>query len=411
LSVAPLKNIMRLALLSPLPPEQTGIADYAAHFRVALHQAGVDVTTPLAGHPALSSLPQARAWVARQDWRAVDVVHAELGGGRHSEFLALCALAELPHRPALSATIHDPERLIWKPVNRVSATVNGMAGVPRPIKQAVALLSDPVTLRVERRLAGQLDGLVTLTRTGADCLTRRMKLPAGRVRVIAHGALTLPPQPLPPMAPIRLLYFGFIYSGKGIEDLIDALGRVRTQASPHAPPVQLTIAGGTAPDITFGSQGSYLDQLRERVEQRGLSRQVDWMLDVDERGIPELIQRHHLMVLPYRESRKLALLGQMRGTSGALAWAIACGRGAITSDARAFAEEISHGNGLSYPQGDVPALANQILQVLDKPELLQQWSSRAALLAQARAWPVTGQHFVAHFQGAVARSPRASGVA
>lgn len=400
---------MRLALLSPLPPEQTGIADYAAHFRVAIQQAGVDVLTPLVGQRPMGSLSEARAWVAERDWQHVDVVHAELGGGRHSEFLTLCALAELANRPALSATIHDPERLIWKPVNRIWAMVNRMAGVPRPFKQAVALLSDPATLLAERRLARQLDGLVTLTQTGAGCLIQRMNLPADRVSVIAHGALTLPQRPLPLLAPIRLLYFGFIYSGKGIEDLIDALARVRAQAPAHAPPVRLTIAGGTAPDITFGSQGSYLDQLRERVERLGLSSQVEWELDIDERDIPALIQRHHLMVLPYRESRKLALLGQMRGTSGALAWAIACGRGAITSDARAFAEEISHGNGLAYRQGDVAALATQIELALDQPELLQRWATCATTLAQARAWPLTGQRFVEHFQRAMARSSRAHG--
>ncbi len=400
---------MRLALLSPLPPEQTGIADYASHFRTALNQAGVDVLTPLAGQRPIDSLPAARAWVAERDWRRVDVVHAELGGGRHSEFLTLCALAELPNRPTLSATIHDPERLIWKPINRVWAMVNGMSGVPRPAKQAVALLSDPATLLAERRLARQLDGLVTLTQTGAGRLIKRMKLPTERVSVIAHGALTLPQRPMPLLEPIRLLYFGFIYSGKGIEDLIDALGRVRTQSPEHAANVRLTIAGGTAPDIAFGSQGSYLDQLRERVERRGLSSQVDWELDIDERDIPDLIQRHHLMVLPYRESRKLALLGQMRGTSGALAWAIACGRGAITSDARAFAEEISHGNGLAYRQGDVAALATQIESVLIKPELLQQWATRASSLAQERAWPMTGQRFVGHFQRAMSRAPRAHG--
>jgi glycosyltransferase involved in cell wall biosynthesis len=400
---------MRLALLSPLPPEQTGIADYAAHFRTALNQAGVDVLTPLANQRPIDSLSAARAWVAERDWRRVDVVHAELGGGRHSEFLTLCALASLPNRPALSATVHDPERLIWKPVNRVWSMVNGMSGLPRPAKQAVALLSDPATLMAERQLARQLDGLVTLTQTGAARLVKRMKIPADRVSVIAHGALTLPHKPLPPMEPIRLLYFGFIYAGKGIEDLIDAVGKVKVQQPELAARMRLTIAGGTSPDIAFGARTTYLDELRARVERRGLTPQVDWELDIDERDIPDLVQRHHVMVLPYRESRKLALLGQMRGTSGALAWAIACGRGAITSDARAFAEEISHGNGSSYRQGDVQALAGQIEGVLDKPEILTHWAHRASALAHERAWPTTGQRFVGHFQRVIARAPRSRG--
>ncbi|MDI1349101.1 glycosyltransferase [Aquabacterium sp.] len=406
---------MRLALLSPLPPEQTGIADYAAHCRAALNQAGVDVLTPLQGQRPITSLATAKAWVAERDWRRIDVVHAELGGGRHSEFLTLCALASLPNRPALSVTVHDPERLIWKPVNGLWRAVNASSLLPRAAKQAVALLSDPVTLMSERALARKLDGVVALTQTGADRLAKRMKLAPGRVSVIPHGVLSLPQRPLPDLhdalgeVAIKVLYFGFIYSGKGIEDLIDAVGRLRNEAPEVAGRIQVTIAGGTAPDIAFGGQGSYLDQLRERAAKRGLAGQVTWELDIDEHDIADLIQRHHVMVLPYRESAKLALLGQMRGTSGALAWAIGCGRGAITSDARAFAEEISHGNGAAYRQGDVPALAMRLREVVEQPELLLQWAKQASLLAQARAWPTTGQRFLGHFQRVVARAEQVRG--
>lgn len=402
---------MRLALLSPLPPEQTAMAEYAAHFRSALNQAGVDVLTPLSGQRPIDTLAAARTWVAERDWRRVDVVHAELGGGRRSEFLILSALANLPNRPALSATVHEPDRLIWKPINRVWSLVNGMSGVPGPAKQAVAMLSDPATLMAERRLARQLDGLATLTQTGAARLIKRMKVPVDHVSVIPHGAVSLPAKPLPFLDPVRLLYFGFIYSGKGIEDLIDALGRVRASNPELAATARLTIAGGAVPDVPYPSQVSYREQLRARIEKRGIITQVDWDLDIDERDVPALVQRHHLLIQPYREPRQFTTLGQMRGTSSALSWAIACGRGAITSDVRAYAEEISHGNGSAYKQGDVAALATQIEGVLTKPDILKQWSDRASALAQERAWPTTGQRFVGHFQRAMARAPRARGVA
>jgi glycosyltransferase involved in cell wall biosynthesis len=398
---------MRLALLSPLPPEHTRIADYAAHFRASLNQAGVDVLTPLAGQRPIDTLAAARAWVAERDWRRVDVVHAELGRGRHSEFLTLCALAALPDRPALSATVHDPDRLIWGPVNKVWALVNGLSALPHPAKQAVALLSDPATLMAERKLARQLDGLVTLTQTGADRLIKRMSLPADRVSVIAHGARNVPAKPLPSMDTIRLLYLGAICAGKGIEDLIDALGQVKAKQPELASRLRLSIVGGSPPKLPLGTHGGYLDQLRGHLQRRGLSAQIEWEPDVDERDIAALVQRHHLMVLPYRESRQLALLGQMHGTSAALAWAVACGRGAITSDTRAFAEEISHGNGASYKQGDVNALATLIEGVLLKPEILPQWADCASTLAHVRAWRLTGQRFVGHFQRGMAGGARA----
>lgn len=391
---------MRLALLSPLPPEQTGIADYAAHFRQAINQAGIEVLTPLAGQRPLDSMAAAQAWVAERDWGRIDLVHAELGGGRHSEFLAMQALARLPNRPALSATIHDPERIVWRPVNRLWSWLESVRGIPRPVRQILAVLCDPYTLWTERQLARQLDGLVTLTDTGATRLAARMRIAKSTISVIPHGTLPIPPVELPVISPVRLLYFGFIYSGKGIEDLVDALGRLCTAQPELAAQVRLTIAGGTAPDIAYGAKGSYLDGLRARVAACGLTDQVDWELDVDARDIPALIQRHHVMVLPYRESRKLGLLGQMRGTSGALAWAIACGRGAITSDARAFAEEISQGNGTSYPQGDVQALTERLRELLTDPTQARVWASRAQAVAGQRVWCQTGQRFLNHFERA-----------
>lgn len=395
---------MRLALLSPLPPEQTGIADYAAHWRRAVQAAGAEVLTPLQGQRPLHSLDEAKRWVAERDWSKVDVVHAELGGGRHSEFFVLSALAALPRRPLLSATVHDPERIVWRPVSGLWRRLDASPLLPSVLSKAAALLSDPHTLWAERRLARRLDGIVALTQTGAQRLARRMKLAADKVRVVPHGTLPLPPCALPPLTPLRLLYFGFIYPGKGIEDLLDALGRLRQSAPELAGQARLTIAGGTSPDIAFGRGGSYLEGLRRRAAELGLAEQVDWELDVDERDIPALVQRHHLMVLPYRESRKLGLLGQMRGTSGALAWAVGCGRGAITSDARAFAEEIAHGNGVAYAQGQVAALSEALLSVLRDPLQVCQWALAATALSEERVWSRTGQVFVAHFESMVQAS-------
>ncbi|MGH6647874.1 glycosyltransferase [Aquabacterium sp.] len=389
---------MRLALLSPLPPEQTGIADYAAHWRRAVNAAGVEVLTPLQGQRPIQSREDAERWVAERDWSKVDVVHAELGGGRHGEFFVLSALAALPNRPALSATIHDPERIVWRPVSALWRALDEAPWVPGLVSKVLAVLIDPHTLWAERALAKRLDGLVALTNTGAQRLAKRMKVPVAKVRVIPHGTQTLSAQPLPELSPLRLLYFGFIYSGKGIEDLVDALGALRKQEPELAGQVRLTIAGGTAPDIAFGAGGSYLDGLRQRVESQGLSEQVGWEFDIDEHDIAGLIQRHHLMVLPYRESRKLSLMGQMRGTSGALSWAIAAGRGAITSDARAFAEEISHGNGVAYPQGQVAALTEAIGAVLKEPEKVKQWAKAASFLNEQRLWSRTGQAFVHYFE-------------
>ncbi|MBG6756217.1 glycosyltransferase [Pseudomonas aeruginosa] len=277
---------MRIALLAPLPPEKNGIADYASHFRNALQGLGIEVATPLAGVAADSANIASR--LDSVDWNAFDLVHAELGGGRLGEFIAL-----------------------------------------------------------------------------------------------------------------RLLYFGFIYRGKGIEDLLEALADLFASAPEMRQRVRLTLAGGTAAEMAFGAGGNYLDQLKAQIAELGLADAIDWNLNLAAADIPRTIQAHHVMVLPYRESKKLGLLGQQRGTSGALSWAAACGRGAITSDARAFAEEVASGNGAIYPQGDVAALSEQLLNLAREPRLAQAWAERAGAIGHARTWPRTALRFQALFNDMV----------
>jgi glycosyltransferase involved in cell wall biosynthesis len=400
---------MRIALLAPLPPEQSGIADYAAAFSTALQQQGATVLTPFRGQGLAADVATLTAQLAAVDWSQVDVVHAELGGGRNGEFQALQWLKRQQPRLLLTATVHDPERLIWRPA-RLPGPLALTERLPRTLYQAAVVLADPLTLRAERRLAARLAQLVTLTQTGAACLTRRLRLPAGRVRHIPHGNHSVEPTALPalpPQGPLKLLYFGFIYRGKGIEDLIAALKALQAERPAALSQLSLTLAGGTRPDMTFGSARSYLDELRHALRQSGLAGlTVNWQLDIDSAAIPALIQAHHVMVLPYRESARLALLGQMRGTSGALSWAAACGRSVISSDARAFAEEVSHDNGAVFAQGQPAALAREIARLLDEPALLPRRSAAAAALGEARRWPHVAAAFHAMYQQLLEGNPR-----
>lgn len=393
---------MRIALLAPLPPEQTGIADYAAHLRAALVGHGVEVLTPLAG---IQDLGEQHTRLQAFDWRSVDLVHAELGGGRFGEFQALDYLRiNQPHLP-LTATVHDPERLIWRRA-KLFFPLSLLERLPHPLPQAAAVLADPLTLFEERRVARHLRRLITLTRLGGDCLRQRMGLAPGQVAVIPHGNLEIAATALPPLEPLRLLYFGFIYRGKGIEDLLEALARA-LQAHPECRgQVRLTLAGGSAPEMTFDPAGNYLEGLRRQIAELQLSDVVDWHLNLPSADIPATIAAHHVMVLPYRESKKLGLLGQMRGTSGALSWANACGRGVITSNARAFAEEVADGNGINYPQGDIDALTHALSNLILDPQQARLWAACATQIGKQREWANTSRRFAELFNDVCKESPQ-----
>ncbi|BCQ63751.1 Glycosyltransferase involved in cell wall bisynthesis [Pseudomonas sp. NFPP10] len=388
---------MHIALLAPMPPEQNGIADYAAHLRAALEGLGLKVSTPLAG---LGNDPQrAIERVAHSDWQGIDLVHAELGGGRLAEFHALKALRErFPSLP-LSATVHDPERLVWRRAS-LPWPLSLATRLPSPLPQIATVLTDPLCLHEEKQLARSLTRLITLTHAGGACLRQRMGLRAEQMVVIPHGNLAIPARPLPPLTPLRLLYFGFIYRGKGIEDLLDALAMAFAQQPAMRERMRLTLAGGSEPEMAFGSAGSYLDQLRQHIQRLNLQDSIDWQLDLPATDIPKVIQAHHVMVLPYRESSKLKLLGTLRGTSGALSWAVACGRGAITSDARSFAEEVAQDNGVIFPQGNVAALAAELSHLCASPERVERWAEHAAVIGSRRVWSHTAERFARVFSDA-----------
>lgn len=370
-----------------MPPVQSGIADYAGAWAAALATAGVQVCTPPCD-------AQGR-WPAAGDrwWQQVDRVHAELGGGRTREFLQLEQLAAAGHT-RLSATVHDPHRLVWRDP-APGPWQQRAARWPRPLPQLAALAVDRRTLARERALGSRLSALVTLTRTGAQGLCQRMQLPADKVHCIAHGNADIAPRPLPRSGRLDLLYFGFIYPGKGIETLFHALARVRA-ARPQAA-LRLTLAGGTAPELTFAGGGGYLAQLQALATRLGIDDCLHWQLDLPAADIVDCIQSHQVMVLPYRQSWRIGLLGRMQGTSGALSWASACGRGVIATDTRSFAEELSHGNGCVVAQGDSAAMATAITGLLDDPERAAAWAAQAAALGRQRRWEIVAGRFAALF--------------
>jgi len=393
---------MQIALLAPLPPEQNGIADYAGHLKQALEEVGVRVRTPLQG---VGNDPEAaRQRVADADWAGIDLVHAEIGGGRLAEFHALRALRERYPQLPLTATVHDPERLVWRR-HTLPWPLSMAASLRSPLPEIATVLADPLCLREERQLARHMTRLVTLTHIGNRSLQQRMGLQQAQMAVIPHGNLPITPLPLPALQPLKLLYFGFIYRGKGIEDLLEALAQLFIEKPALRARVRLTLAGGSEPEMAFGPSGSYLQQLRQRIRELGLTDLINWQLDLPAVDIPQMIQAHHVMVLPYRESSKLKILGKLRGTSGALSWATACGRGVITSDARSFAEEVSHGNGEIYPQGNVPALMAALSRLCEQPQMAQTWADRASTLGRERVWSLTARRFQSLFQQACGVRP------
>jgi len=162
-----------------------------------------------------------------------------------------------------------------------------------------------------------------------------------------------------------VLFFGFIRRYKGLDTLVEAMGRLcRTMAE-----VRLLVAGSPGRDVD-------LEALRERAAELGLADRVTWHTEY----VP--LDRVHLyfaacdvVALPYRKVYD----------SGVLKIAQALGRPAVVTDVGGLASGVEDGGAaLVVPPEDPAALAEALRRLLAEPGLADRLAQRGRELARSR---------------------------
>lgn len=272
-----------------------------------------------------------RAGLGLADWRP-DVVHA------HDWLVATpaVALAQFFDVPLVS-TIHATE------AGRHSGWVSGAVS-----RQVHAL---------ESWLVHDSDSLVACSASMRDEITALFGPELAEIAVIPNGIDTdgWPFAARRPRAgPAELLYFGRLEYEKGVHDAIAALPRVRRT---H-PGTTLTIAG----------DGTQLDFLMAQARRHRVLRATNFVGHVDHSQLLTLLHRADAAVLPshYEPFGIVALEAAASGTP------------LVTSTAGGLGEAVIDGvTGLSYPPGDVPALAAAVCELLASPAAAQKRATAA----------------------------------
>ncbi len=168
--------------------------------------------------------------------------------------------------------------------------------------------------------------------------------------------------------PRRLLYVGRIWQEKGIDVLIQALGRINREHGTGGP--SLTIAGDERP-----SQG-YTAYLRELASSCGLSKDVNFAGFVPPAKMPDLYRAHEIFVFPSGVVEPLSL---------PVLEAMACGLGVVSTATGGNAEFLEDGvNALVIPAENADLCAAQVLRLARSPELLAALGARARRMIEAR---------------------------
>jgi glycosyltransferase involved in cell wall biosynthesis len=385
---------MKLAIVSPYPPEISGVGQYGLRLSHGLADSGAfEAITVLANRapagglaasaPADRRLSVRRVWA--RDWPgsapalllelgrlAPDVVWFNLGlsafgGTRWANLLGLAmpALARARGSPSV-VTLHE----IFE-----AADLRGLGAA----NGRLTTLGGQVVTRL-------------LLRADVVCLTLRRYVAEIRRRYQATNLAHVPvgsfdpPEMLPwPCASRNVLMFATFAPFKGLPLMLDAFaGVLRQDAS-----AGLTVAGGDHPRFP-----GYLHSVRAA---RARQPNVRWLGPVPEAGLRDLFAAASLVALPYAATT---------GASSVIHRAAAYGRPVVVSDlpdSRALAAE--EGLWLEFvPPGDRAALAEAVAGLLADSQRREAMARHNLAAMQAMTLEHTCRSYLALFRQAACRS-------
>jgi len=269
---------VEVLLLGPEPVSSAG------DHRPFWHRAEVSSKADLAGARSLAGLVASLG---------PDVVHAQ---DRRASLVAAGLLARGRRRPPLAYTYHgvpDVAAGAWVASGPLAGRRAGLAGWSRVVADAA--------------VARRLDATVAPSQAMAAYLARRLRLPAGRLRVIANG-VDLPPEPPPPRPRAEeFVAVGSFAPCKGMPLLLQAFATLARRM----PRVRLRLVG----------DGEEVARCRQLVADCGLEGRVEFLgYRTDAR---DQLARADAFVLPsYNENLPLALLEAMAAGRACVASAV-----------------------------------------------------------------------------------------
>lgn len=358
---------MTYALLSTYPPTQCGLATFTAALLAHLPRPGDHVAVVrVLGEPAPRPAPEvvhdlvagsvSSAAAAADVLNGFDVVIVQheygiYGGPEGQDVVPLLEALHVPVIVVLHTVMANPPPL------------------RRTILDAVITAADAV---------------VTMTQTGRVRLLDLYGADPEKIFVIPHGAAgsRVAPGSVRVTGRPRILTWGLLMPGKGIEHAIDAVALLRDQGL-HA---DYLIAGQTHPRELRRNGESYRSALMARARDLAVADRVHF----DDRYLPadtigHLISDADVVLLPYDSLEQV--------TSGVLIEAVTAGKPLVSTRFPHAAELLGGGAGLLVGRQDPADMAQALRRVLTEPGLSARMSNCSADLAPRLLWPAVAQSY------------------
>lgn len=256
-------------------------------------------------------------------------------------------------------------------IERIAAplivTLHTVLSQPSPRQEAII-----------QRLIARASHLMVMCRAGQDLLIDRYRADPTRVSVIEHGA---PDRALrlaragEGEAPRRLMTFGLLGPGKGLETAIEALPAIVAR---H-PGVTYRIAGVSHPNERRRHGERYRQSLEDLAKRLGVAAHIEWInrfLDTDE--LVALLEDCDIYLTPYPNLQQ--------ATSGTLSYAVALGRAVVSTPYIHARELLADTGGVLVQPNDHAGLAAAVNHLLDRPGELEALQLRTYRRGRQTVW-------------------------
>ena len=259
----------------------------------------------------------------------------------------------------------------------------------------------PEQRAVIEALVRRASKLIVMAEKGRRILRDVHGVADDRIAVVPHGAPDRAPVPADSykarfgFAGHRvLLTFGLLSPNKGIDTMIRAMPAIVAR---H-PDALYVVLGATHPHLVAHEGEAYREGLMALAEELGVGHKVRFIDGfVEKEELIDHIAATDIYVTPY--------LNEAQITSGTLSYAVAMGKPVVSTPYWHAVELLAGGVGIVVPFGDSAAFAENICDLLDKPEMLDEMSRKAWAVGRTMTWPALARAYVAIFEEAVRTQP------
>jgi glycosyltransferase involved in cell wall biosynthesis len=355
------------AVLSTYPPTQCGLATFSAALLAHLAQPGDDVRVV-----RVLDEPAPRV--------AGEVVHDLVNGSAASA----AAAADVLNGFDVVIVQHEYGIYGGPDGQDVIALLDALCVPSIVVLHTVLSRPTPRQRMILERVIAAASAVVTMTQTARSRLLDIYGALPEDVWVIPHGAADnrIAPSPAPAATLPRVLTWGLLGPGKGIEHAVDAMALL----ADHGLRVDYQVAGQTHPRVLDRDGEAYRQWLQARARSRGVADRVHF----DSRFLPvpalsRLIGSADVVLLPYDSLEQV--------TSGVLIEAVTAGRPVVSTCFPHAVELLSGGAGLLVQRQDPAGIAGALRRVLTEPGLAARMSSHSAALAPRLLWPAVARSY------------------